>query len=270
MTPSPNTCPDAAVAAVRERLNTYRGQGGSADYVVQMWDLALQHLDTVDDEVPSTESCDAIPYLPRSVPIAAGDASDDPVFLDIGCLGGYGLFDVTHRRAGERCPWSRMVGMDVDSTSVRLAQELASVWAGELPVSFCCGSAEDVPLDDRSCSVVVARLLLPYVRIRETIAEIHRVLAPGGIVLFQLHTFRYYGQSLREHWRSPGLAAYYFRPILAGLVFDVSGRQMRHRWFAEAALREATLRRLCRQQGMLPVWQGGFKARPLIAFRKSV
>lgn len=258
----------AGVEELKTRLARWSAGPAEASYVLQMWGYVLDHAALDDSQVPVSAQCDAVPYLPvqpesLGVSLSAGDA-----LLDLGCLGGYGLYDVALRRRRAGLPLPRLVGVDCDATSVAVARDLAETWAAGGTTEFHQASAAQLPLSDASFRMVVGRLLLPYVRVRETLAEIARVTAPGGLTLLQVHAPSYYRQRARERLGRPAVAFYYLRPLLAGLWLGLTGRQPAGRRFQETALSRAGLVRLCRAAGFEPAWQGGFDQKPIFVFRK--
>lgn len=93
------------------------------------------------------------------------------VVLDAGCSSGYLLEDL--RRA---YPQARLVGVDLIESGLRRAQEL--VPEAELLSADIC----DLPLESDSIDVVLSANLLEHVLDDgRGLAEIHRVLEPGGL-----------------------------------------------------------------------------------------
>ncbi|MBM4149955.1 MAG: class I SAM-dependent methyltransferase, partial [Lentisphaerae bacterium] len=148
-------------------------------------------------------------------------------------------------------------------------REMAEAWARGLDVGFVEARTEALPIETGTADLVIARLLLPYVRMAAAVREMARVLKTGGVALIQVHAFRYYWSNLLARRRSPAELAYYGRPLVAGVLFALTGRQPSHRWFRETALSVAGLERLCGRFGLAPVWRGGFRRKPIVAFRKE-
>jgi SAM-dependent methyltransferase len=100
--------------------------------------------------------------------------------LDLGCGGG----DVTLAMADMVGPDGRVVGIDMDSQKIALAQQDARE-RGLANVELRCGDATNVELDD-GYDVVYARLLLTH--LREAAAVLDRMVAaakPGGAVVVE-------------------------------------------------------------------------------------
>jgi len=95
--------------------------------------------------------------------------------LDIGC--GYGGTTIACCLAG-----ATAVGLDPDPQRLRGAR----IWAhddwGLRDATFCSGRAESLPLPDATADVVVCDNVLEHVHShRQTLAEVGRVLRPGGL-----------------------------------------------------------------------------------------
>lgn len=162
-----------------------------------------------------------------------------------------------------------MTGLDVDPVSVRIARDMAEVWADQMPVSFCEGSVECMPFGAGSFDVVTARLLLPYVEdVAGAVRQIAVALRKEGIVIFQVHSFRYYWNGIFSRSVKPWQWLYSLRAICGGLYYALTGARVFHRLCPEIAVPLSVLRRQCRRFGLSQVWSGGFDLKPLVAFRR--
>ncbi len=114
-----------------------------------------------------------------------------------------------------------VVGVDIDERRLALARQ-------RFPLrSFHCARGESLPYADASFDRVVSAIALPYMDIPKTLAEVRRVLAPGGSVFFSVHPVRF---TLGELWKcapNPLAMAYRCYVLLNGLVFHVTGRNLR-------------------------------------------
>ena len=229
----------------------------AVSYATHMWRHTLDCLETGREDASG-----ALPYLPAA-PEALGIAlSENDRVLDVGCLGGHGLFDLAWRRQQAGMPLPQMTGMDIE------------YW---LPVrelcgdafDFVAGSAEALPFADGTFRVVIARLLLPYVRIESALAELHRVTAGDGLMYLQAHGPGYYRRKLLRSLRNPRTALYYLRPLISGVMLQLTGRQRAAPRWRETALSAGMLERLAVRHGLRVVWRGADADRPLVVLRRG-
>lgn len=96
--------------------------------------------------------------------------------LDVGCGAGQTLI------ASDLAPGVEAVGIDIDHEALELGVELSE------RVCFVAGSAEALPFGGAVFDLVIARVALPLTYIPTAVAEMGRVLAPGGDVWLVLHS----------------------------------------------------------------------------------
>lgn len=251
--------------ALLERAAVLEKDGRMSSYAAGMWrHVVSSHVSGIPD---TGENCDALPYVPVIPEDHDVMLTGFSRVLDIGCLGGYGLYDFAFRRKSAGMDVPSMSGLDVDSSSVDSGVAMAELWAPEGDVSFCRGKCEALPYSSGVFDLVVCRLVLPYVDVLRSISEITRVLKSGAIVVFQVHSPAYYVHSFLSSWRKPATAAYYLRPLLSYLVFRLKGGQPSWKWFAEMAMDTAALKSICVSSGLVPVWQGETRRKPVIVCR---
>jgi len=143
-------------------------------------------------------------------------------------------------------------GLDINRPLVELAAGRAR--AQGLPARFAVGSAEQLPWPDASFDICLAPELLEHVPDwRQCVAEIARVLKPGGVVFFSTtntlcprqHEFRLPGYSwypapLKRRYEHqarstrPELANYATYPAVNWFNFYNLRRSLRQYGFAEA------------------------------------
>jgi SAM-dependent methyltransferase len=248
--------------AVRKRLE--RLAEGKDPYVVRMWREALMEADGID----RGPACDplAFPYVPFLPEQFGLSLTEHSRVLDLGCLGGFGLFDFTVRREREGRPVPRMFGVDVDRESLYLGLALAQTWAQPGQLAFQYATGESLPYASGAFDLVIARSVLQYLRIQPAMRELARAVRPGGLVLIQVHAPGYYLHQLWRHLGHPLQAAYYGRALASGLFFSASCVQPVHRWFREAGMTYGRLLQLCRGVGLEPVWSNRNARRPLTLF----
>ncbi len=115
-------------------------------------------------------------YMKR---VLTEDANRDPNglrVLDVGCGGG--LLAEEFARLG-----CAVTGIDPSENSIEVAREHAAL--SELDIAYESGVAEDLPFSDASFGAVYCCDVLEHVSdVGATIAEIARVLEPGGVFMY--------------------------------------------------------------------------------------
>lgn len=140
--------------------------------------------------------------------------------LDAGC--GVGAYVRHFGELGARLT----VGIDQSADRLAVAAELASATG----VQLIRGSVEQMPLATGSVHLVFSRVVLPYVHQRRTMAEIGRVLAPGGRALLVLHAAGFYRAQLAQCGWRPSRAAEAYRAAIGlagGVAFSAFGVEPR-------------------------------------------
>lgn len=134
--------------------------------------------------------------------------------LDVGCGAGQELLAF---------PGATTVGIDVRKDGLLAGRTLFRE-AGRPPPSLLLAPAEALPFRDASFDAVICRLALPYTDVRRSLAEMARVLRPGGALVLQIHALAYYLRRAREAqgWRDVVHAA---RAMVNGAIFLVTGWQ---------------------------------------------
>jgi SAM-dependent methyltransferase len=145
--------------------------------------------------------------------------------LDVGCGAGQELrpFLQDQRSLG--------VGVDVSAESARVGRELYSTERPRDRVVFVRAAAESLPFRSFTFDLVICRLALPYTDNARAIAEMARVLTPGGALLLKFHHARYYTLKIRESVRGRLVksALHAFRVLVAGGLYHITGSQPRGR-----------------------------------------
>lgn len=98
--------------------------------------------------------------------------------LDFGC--GSGENSVLLARRG-----ARVIGVDISEPLLQLARRRMRVNHLDGMATFVAGSAYDLPVQDGAVDVVLGIAILHHLDLAAASREIHRVLRPGGIAIFQ-------------------------------------------------------------------------------------
>lgn len=250
--------------ALSDAMDVLEKNGVAQTYLSAMWRHVIWiWSDCTAEGLPQIrDGSGALPYVPEAVMDMCEGLRTGGAVVDVGCLGGYGLYDLARRYPGRRMA---MTGIDRDTSSVTTGVELARTWAPSGNVRFAVGDACGLPLEDECADMVIARLLLPYAPVRRSLSEISRIAKAGGIVLLQTHAFGYYMRQCLRNLRNPRVAIYYARPMFSGTVFGVLGAQPTHRWFVETAMGMRLLTREAKRAGLDCVWTRDDEERPMIA-----
>lgn len=108
-----------------------------------------------------------------------------PVVLDAGCGQGKAFQALVEHFQPER-----VIGVDVDAAGLVLARREAELHG--IPAQLLASDLADIDLPDASVDLVFCHQTLHHlVRQEETLAELHRVLKPGGLLLVAESTREY-------------------------------------------------------------------------------
>src|SRR5512134_1724238 len=104
--------------------------------------------------------------------------------LDAGCGTGYGL-----RQLARRYPGSVLAGLDIAHSMLRVYRGPAPWWRrwlpGPVPALLVCADLEALPLQAGWAGMVWSNATLQWVNeLPRAFAEVHRVLAAGGLFMF--------------------------------------------------------------------------------------
>jgi SAM-dependent methyltransferase len=115
--------------------------------------------------------------------------------LDVGC--GAGVEVVRFARAG-----ARVTGVDIASSAVALTRQ--NVDQQQLPARLAVADGEALPFRDRSFDFVFAHGVMQYTTSdRQLVAEVRRVLRPGGVAMFQAYNRISWLQALSRVMKVP-------------------------------------------------------------------
>lgn len=103
--------------------------------------------------------------------------SGDETILDAGCSDGETAFRIRNEIGHS----GRIVGIDIDDLSLPTVSRTAKV--GMKPMEFKVESVLDIHEPDNSVDVALALFMLYHVPYQRALAELNRVLVPGGLLI---------------------------------------------------------------------------------------
>lgn len=142
----------------------------------------------------------------------------DQAILDIGC--GIGQTLIASKLEDRQL----VVGMDIE------VEPLVYGSQNYKTIQYLNGNAETLPFADNSFDKIISRVALPYTDIPESVAELARVLKPGGSIWVTLHPLSKTMQQFGTSTKSLDLRGLVFRSyaIMNGIAFHVAGKL--YRW----------------------------------------
>jgi len=145
--------------------------------------------------------------------------------LDVGCGAGQELRPFVSDRAVTG------VGLDRSPEIGRAGRQLFAAHVPSARVTFVRAAAEHLPFPSAHFDVVICRLALPYTDNARALAEMSRVLRPGGVLLLKIQHARFYIAELFASLSRARLrpAVHACRVLFAGSIYHVTGTQPRNR-----------------------------------------
>jgi SAM-dependent methyltransferase len=139
--------------------------------------------------------------------------------LDLGCGAGHELLAFLEK--------TEAVCIGVDSAE-KLGEITKNIFAENEKALFVRSEGENLPFADDSLDVVLCRVALPYMNNRKAIAEIARVLKPGGVLLLKTHApaFYFWMIAARLKTLNPKQLAYPLICLAASFWHLLTGRQL--------------------------------------------
>lgn len=150
--------------------------------------------------------------------------------LDLGC--GKGL---TPQKLSLASSW-QIIGVDIDRASVFEAHFNFPRRA------FACSEGERLPFPTATFDRVISNVALPYMNMARTLAEIYRVLVPGGTLLASLHPLSFSLAELRNALPKPKSALHRLSVLANGVLFHATGRNFGESFQTERGVRIALRR----------------------------
>ncbi len=141
--------------------------------------------------------------------------------LDIGCGIGQALYPLAVSKGAFG------VGIDISDYSLRMGRDFYAEKVPEAKVAFMSARAEALPFESESFDLVNCGLALPYTHNPRALAEVERILRPGGLFLLKIHHVRYYLQKLRQGVSGANVLSLIHcgRVLTTGTIYHLSRRQ---------------------------------------------
>ena|ERR1700731_3834980 len=133
--------------------------------------------------------------------------------LDLGCGSGLDLASWGVTASDE------VTGLDIDESRLAVARV-------RFPDrTYLHGAGEQLPFEDKSFDRVISAVAVPYMDIPKALAEIHRILVPGGVLSLSLHLPSFTLAELRNHALPRPIPTLFRLYVMAnGLWFHLTGR----------------------------------------------
>lgn len=137
----------------------------------------------------------------------------EKVILDIGCGIGQTLLAVEPKNK------DLVIGVDINSEALEYGNDLNS------DAVFARCNSESLPFPDNSFDLIISRVTLPYTHIPTSLAEINRILKPGGRIWFTMHSKNKTFQQLFDSIKRFKISEVVFRLYVLsnGLLFHTTG-----------------------------------------------
>jgi ubiquinone/menaquinone biosynthesis C-methylase UbiE len=133
--------------------------------------------------------------------------------LDLGCGSGRELASWGVTASDE------VTGLDIDDSRLAIAKVRFS------RRTYLQGAGERLPFEAESFDRVISALALPYMNIQKTLAEIHRILVPGGDLALSLHLPSFtIAELLHNAIPKPVPTLFRLYVMANGLLFHCTGR----------------------------------------------
>lgn len=164
--------------------------------------------------------------------------------LDLGC----GTGD-SWRKLGLDVENRCVIGIDVKPDRIQAAHREFSGrgWC------YLCARGENVPLRDGSVDCAFSNVALPYMHIPRVLAELHRVLVPGGLLQATLHPPSFAWSEFRRSFPKPKQSLFRVFVFLNGMVLHFSGRVISLGKVAESCQTERGMRIALERAGFTAV-----------------
>lgn len=186
--------------------------------------------------------------------------------LDIGCGVGQALYPLAVKKG------ALGIGIDLSKYALGIGRRTYAQELSDARVAFVNTQAENLPFASETFDLVNFGLALPYTHNPRAIAEVERVLKPGGILLLKIHHFRYYLIKLRQGLLEADVLSVIHcgRVLTNGAIYHISGRQPMTRFLNETFQTRWLLKRELSKSGLaIDHEEPSNPAAPFLVVRKA-
>ena len=164
--------------------------------------------------------------------------------LDLGC----GTGDSWRSLRTSVDQW-QVIGVDIQWDRVQIAHHKYSSRGWR----YLCARGENIPLADASLDGAFCQVALPYMHIPRVLAELHRVLTPGGWLRATLHPPSFTWDELKMCFPRAKQTLSRLFVLLNGAVLHCSGNVISLGKTAESCQTDAGMRTALRRAGFTAV-----------------
>jgi SAM-dependent methyltransferase len=157
----------------------------------------------------------------KNAALAATKGVDVRRILDIGCGAGQEMLPFIERGASG-------VGMDITAEVGKVGRQMYAEAGFADRVSFLRSSGNDLPFADDSFDVLICRGALMFMENRRALAEMARILKPGGVFLLKVQDAPYYWWKVGHGLKTGSLltSVHAARVLFAGNWYKLTGKQL--------------------------------------------
>lgn len=142
----------------------------------------MVHRTSVHVRAPNTPAADSSVARREAM---GGETSVATFALDLGCGSGSALSSLLSE-------FNKCVGIDPDSEALAAASRRGT------SAALVCGVGEKLPFRDEVFDHAYLCVSLPYMNCDRAIAELARVLRPGGTLRMSMHSWEFFRQTLQR------------------------------------------------------------------------
>jgi ubiquinone/menaquinone biosynthesis C-methylase UbiE len=204
------------------------------------------HYDTIGKGYNSTRQAD--PYLTGRLLYFLGDGQGKR-FLDIGC--GTGNYTIA------------LAGSGLDFTGVEPADKMLAVAQRRNPqINWLKGTAANIPANDNTFDGAIATLTIHHwPNLAQSMNEIHRVITPGGKIVFFTATPR----QMEGYWLN-----YYFRQMLQSAIIQMPAFELMENALTNAGFKLTNTEKYFVKNDLRDHFLYSGKCRPEIYFDENI